>query len=124
MRSLAADPGCDGFTLCAVEESAERAIIAAIALEPDVFLLVSDLPSSPLAVAAWVARAAPGVKIIVVVENVDEEECLAFLMAGASAYHADDGDRATLASVVRGVAAGLAIVPPSAQRRLLEELRG
>ena len=85
LRSLAANPGCDGFTLCAVENSAERAIIATIALEPDIFLLVSDLPSWPLAVAAWITRAAPGVKIIVVVENVDEEEWLAFLMAGASA---------------------------------------
>jgi DNA-binding NarL/FixJ family response regulator len=121
-RSLADDLGSDGFAVCGVEESADEAIGAALAQRPDVFLLTNDLRGS-LAAVARIAAAVPGTKVVVVVETVDEEDCLAYLLAGASGYISVNGDGTALASAVRDVADGLAIVPPSAQRRLLEELR-
>jgi DNA-binding NarL/FixJ family response regulator len=121
-RSLADDLESEGFVLCALEESANGAIAAAIAQQPDVFVLADDLRGSPLVAAARIAAAAPRTKVVVVVDTVDEEDCMAHLLAGASGYVSVNGDGAGLASAVRGVAEGLAIVPPAAQRRLLEEL--
>jgi DNA-binding NarL/FixJ family response regulator len=121
-RSLAEDLGSDGFVLCGVEESAEGAIAAALAQRPDVFLLTNDLHSSLVAVAR-ITAAVRRTRVVVVVEAIDEEDCLAYLLAGASGYLSVNGDGTALASAVRGVSDGLAIVPPTVQRRLLEELR-
>ena len=111
------------FVVCAVEESAERAIEAALAHEPDVLLLANDLPGSGVAAVETIAEAAPRTKVIVVAESVDEDDCLTYLLAGASGYVARETRGAALTSAVRGVVAGLAIVPATAQRRLLQELR-
>lgn len=122
-RSLAEDLNSDVFVLCAVEESAEGAISAALAQRPDVFVLTNELHGSPLTAAAKIAAAVPRTKVVVLVDTVDEEDCLAYLLAGACGYVSRGSDAVGLASAVRGVADGLAIVPPTVQRRLLEELR-
>jgi DNA-binding NarL/FixJ family response regulator len=122
LRSLTARLG-SGFVLCAVEESTDAAVAAVMAHQPDVCLLAIDLPEPPLATAARIIEAAPRAKVLVVVDCVNDDDCLDYLLAGASGYVAGDGGRAALAFAVRAVAAGLAIVPPTAQRRLLEELR-
>jgi DNA-binding NarL/FixJ family response regulator len=121
-RSLAEGLGSDGFVLCGVEESADGAIAAARSQRPDVFLLTNDLHGSLVAVAR-ITAAVRRTRVVVVVETVDEEDCLAYLLAGASGYFSVDGDGTALASAVRGVADGLGIVPPTVQHRLLEELR-
>ncbi len=120
IRALAGDLGT-GFVVCGVEETAQRAIAAVVAEEPDVCLVTDDLEGAAL-VTAKVAQIAPRTKVIVIADCVDPDECLAYLLAGAAGYVARETRGSALAAAVRDVVAGLAIVPPRAQRRLLDEL--
>ena len=112
-----------GFLLSAVETTASEAIEAVCAHEPDVFVVATDLAGSAVIAAARIAARTPVTKVIVVARAPDDDDCLTYLMAGASGYVAAATDCASLAAAVREVAAGRAIVPPGAQRRLLDELR-
>jgi DNA-binding NarL/FixJ family response regulator len=113
----------EGFVFFSAEESIERAVSATLLYEPDVLLVADDGPASSLAAIAQVTHARPQLRVVVVAESVDEEECLAYVLAGASAYLSHDAGLAGLTSALRSVAAGLAIVPAAAQRRIFDELR-
>ena len=122
-RSLADDLEDAGFVVCAVEARAPGAIEAASFHEPDIVVLGADLAGSAVIATARLAEGAPRTKVMVVAEAPDEDDCLTYLMVGASGYIGIQTDAASLAPAIRGVAAGQAIVPPAAQRRLLEVLR-
>ena len=113
----------DGLFVSAVEASASEAITAVSAHEPDVFVVATDLVGSALIAAARIAARTPVTKVLVVARAPDDDDCLTYLMVGAAGYISAATDCASLAPAVRQVAAGRAIVPPGAQRRLLDELR-
>jgi DNA-binding NarL/FixJ family response regulator len=121
-RSLTQDLESEGFAVCSAEESAPRAVESALAHQPDVFLVTADLQGSAVLAAATITERMPQTKVVVIAEPPDEEDCLMYLLVGASAYVGAGIDRGSLASTLRGVVAGQAIVPPAAQRRLLDEL--
>lgn len=122
-RLLADGLGDADFLLSAVEASASRAIEAVSMHHPNVFVVATDLAGSALIAAAAIAARTPGTKIVVVARALDDDECLRYLMVGASGYVVGPTALTSLAPAIREVAAGHAVVPPAAQRRLLEELR-
>ena len=114
----------EGLFVSAVEGSASEAIAAVSAHEPDVFVVATDLVGSALIATARIAARMPPTKIVVVAHAPDDDDdCLTYVMVGASGYIDAATDCASLSAAVRDVAAGRAIVPFSAQRRLLDELR-
>jgi DNA-binding NarL/FixJ family response regulator len=111
-----------GFTVCAAEDGADGLIAAASRQAPDACVFTSDLGQSGLIAMARLSAASPRTKVVVVASD-DEYDCLLYLLAGASGYIEAKAAHRTLASTVRSVVAGLAIIPPAAQRRLLDALR-
>jgi DNA-binding NarL/FixJ family response regulator len=122
-RRLAEALRSEGFVLCGIAESEHGAVAAAVSHRPDLFLLAGDLHGSPLKAAGHIAATLPRAKIVVVVDRMDEDECLAFLLAGVAGYLVDKGDSSAVASALRSAAAGVPTVPAAAQRRVIEELR-
>jgi two-component system, NarL family, response regulator LiaR len=123
LRRLAESLRSEGFILSGIAASEHGAVAAAVKQRPDVFLLAGDLDGSPLKAAGHIAATLPRVKIVVVVDRIDEDECLAFLLAGVAGYLVDKGDGSAVASALRSAVAGVPIVPSAAQRRMIEELR-
>lgn len=121
-RSLQARLEDEGFAVCSAAESGPSAIEAAFEHKPDVFLVSADLQGSALVAAATITNRIPQTRVVVVAQSPDEEDCLTYLLAGTSAYVAAENDGQSLASTVRRVVAGHAVVPAAVQRRLLEEL--
>jgi two-component system response regulator DesR len=121
--SLAGELESGGFVVCAVEDRAARAIDAVLAHAPDVLVVGTDLADSAVIATARVAEGLPRTKVLVVSEAPDEDDCLTYLMVGASGYVGIETGYASVAAAIRGVVGGQAVVPPAAQRRLLEELR-
>jgi DNA-binding NarL/FixJ family response regulator len=122
-RSLARDLRGAGFAICAVEDRVPAAIRAVSAHLPDVFVVATDLGESAVIAAARVADGVPRTKVVVAAEAPDEDDCLTYLMVGASGYVGIEAGCASVAAAIRGVVDGQAVVPPAAQRRLLDELR-
>ncbi len=122
-RSLGADLEEAGFDVCATEDSASGAVEATVREEPDACLVSDDLAGSALVATGKIARAVPRSKIVILTASLDENECLTYLLVGASGYVRADNGRTDLAAAIRAVVSGRAVVPPQAQRRLLEELR-
>lgn len=122
-RSLGESLEEAGFAVCASEHNAARAVEAAVREEPDACLVSDDLAGSALVATGKIAQAVPGSKIVILTASLDEDECLTYLLVGASGYVRADNGRSHLASAIRAVVSGRAVVPPQAQRRLLEELR-
>jgi DNA-binding NarL/FixJ family response regulator len=122
-RPLAEDLSASGLVVCAVEHGAERAIEAAFAHRPDVFLVAAELPGSAVIAVAAVAGRMPRTKVVVLADCPDDDDCLTYVLAGASGYLPTGTGAMALASALRSVVAGSAILPPTAQRRLIEELR-
>ncbi len=112
-----------GLVVATVETSAPEAIEAVSVHEPEVFVVATDLAGSAVIAAATVAARTPVTRVVVVADAPDDDDCLTYLMVGAVGYTGAATDCASLAASVREVAAGRAIVPPGAQRRLLDEFR-
>ena len=122
-RSLGESLEEEGFVVCASEDDAAGAVEATVREEPDACLVADDLAGSALVATGKIATAAPRSKVVILSASIDEEDCLKYLLVGASGYVCGDTDRPDLADAVRAVVSGRAVVPPQAQRRLLEELR-
>ncbi len=122
-RSLGADLEEAGFDVCASEDNASGAVEATVREEPDACVITDDLAGSALVATGKIAQVVPRSKVVILTASLDEDDCLTYLLVGASGYiRADNGDR-DVAAAVRAVVSGRAVVPPQAQRRLLEALR-
>jgi DNA-binding NarL/FixJ family response regulator len=123
-RTLIHDLEAAGFAVCALEQDASGAVEATIREEPDACLVAADLPGSAVVATGRIAEAVPRSKVVVLAASLDEDDCLTYLLVGASGYIRVDAGGTDLAAAVHAVVSGRAVVPPHAQRRLLEELRG
>ncbi len=122
-RSLGENLEEAGLAVCASEDNAAGAVEATVREEPDACLIADDLAGSALVATGKIADAVPRSKVVIVTPSVNEDDCLTYLLVGASGYVRADNARPDLAAAVRSVVSGRAVVPPQAQRRLLEELR-
>jgi DNA-binding NarL/FixJ family response regulator len=110
--------------VCAEVEDAEQAIRAAKREQPEVCLVGRSIIGDGIRAARGICRAAPKAAVVVVADEIDAEDLLDAVRAGAIGYvSAGDLHAARLRRIVRAAANGEAIVPRATVRRLLDELR-
>ena len=105
-------------------DSAAEAIARIPAFRPDVALLDAVLEDgSGIGVCQQVRAVDPSIKALIVTAYADEEALFAAIMAGASGYVLKSAPCADLATAVRKVAAGQALMDPALTGRLFERIR-
>ena len=108
---------------CTEAADAQSAVNAAVRDRPDVCLLGLDPPDQGLSVVSEIVSKVPSAAVILLTNQLDEEEFMAAVRAGASGYLTQNLDPARLPYVVRGALRGEPAVPRKFVSRLLEELR-
>jgi DNA-binding NarL/FixJ family response regulator len=108
---------------CTEAVDAQSAVDAAVRERPDVCLLGLDASGQRLRVANEIAARVPSAAVILLTGQLDEEEFMAAVRAGATGYLTNSLDPARLPHVVRGALRGEPAVPRRFVSRLLEELR-
>lgn len=114
---LAAEPDLD-----VVGEAADGAEVVPLArrLRPDVVLMDVRMPGMDgLAAAEELARSAPGARVLMLTTFDVDEYVHRALRAGAVGFLLKDASPTELATAVRTVAAGNAMLAPTVTRRLL-----
>jgi DNA-binding NarL/FixJ family response regulator len=101
---------------------AASSVARALALAPDVLVLDSDLPHGALAAALEIRSRLPATQLVVTHKTL-EDDFLAALAVGASAYvsHADDTER--LLQAIADVSAGEIVLSGAQVARLVEAVR-
>ncbi|MGD0685655.1 MAG: response regulator transcription factor [Streptosporangiaceae bacterium] len=95
----------------------------ASALRPDVVLMDVRMPGvTGIAATAAITAATPASKVLILTTFDLDEYVFAGLKAGASGFLLKDAPPAELLTAIRTVAAGDAVLAPSATRRLLDQL--
>lgn len=122
-RSLRKDLVHRGFVVCAAVVDASAAVAAAVSQAPDLCVLAADLPGSAVLATAEITDRVPRTYVVIVAEALDEDDCLTYLLAGATGYLEADLDRDRLAAALLTAAEGHAVVPPAAQHHLVQALR-
>lgn len=110
--------------VCAEAGDAEEAIRAAKREQPDLCLIGPDMKGSRYNVVRGITRAAPGAAIVVLAHEVDIEDLLESVRAGAVGYVPGPTGADQLRRIVRAVAANEAVIPRSMVLELVLELRG
>lgn len=121
--SLREDLGELGFSVCAIAHDAHGAVAAGVSEDPDLCVLAAELPGSAVVATAEITHLAPRTRIVILGPVGDEDDCVTYLVAGASGYLDRNIERGALAVALRAAAAGEALLSAVAQQRLLEELR-
>ena len=109
--------------VCTEVADAESAVAAAIRERPDVCLLGLDGAGQAIRAANEITSHVPTAAVILLTNNLDEEEFMAAVRAGASGYLTNSLDPARLPHVVEGALRGEPAVPRKFVSRLLDELR-
>jgi DNA-binding NarL/FixJ family response regulator len=108
---------------CTEAADAQSAVNAAVRDRPDVCLLGLDPAGQGLRVVNEIVSKVPSAAVILMTDQLDEEEFMAAVRAGASGYLTQNLDPSRLPHVVRGALRGEPAVPRRFVSRLLEELR-
>ena len=105
--------------------SGEEAVTQARALKPDVILMDVSMPGMNGIEATRAIKAEqPGVGVLVLTSYDDDAYVFALLEAGAAGYLLKNASEDDLLGAVRAVAAGEAILSPSATRALIDHFTG
>jgi DNA-binding NarL/FixJ family response regulator len=111
----------DDLAVVAEASRGEEAIAMAAELRPDVVLIDIALPGlDPLQATRRIRGLAA--EVLVIGDGAADEELFGALHAGAGGFLVHDAEPAELLRAVRSVAAGEALLSPSATRRLIDEL--
>lgn len=118
-HTLAADPV---FEVVGQAESGEEAIALALRFKPDLALLDINMTGmGGIAAAGQIAAALPGIRIMMLTVNDNEDTLLAALKAGAHGYVLKGVAAAELRAIARRIAAGEAYVTPALAAEMLAE---
>lgn len=118
-HSLASDPG---FEVVAEADSGEAALAQAQALKPALVLLDINMPGmGGIAAAEQIAAALPGVRIMMLTVNDNDDSLLAALKAGAHGYVLKGVASAELRAIARRIAGGEPYVTPTLAAEMLAE---
>ena len=108
---------------CTEVADAESAVRAAVRDRPDICLLGLDRSGQGLRVVNEIATRVPSAQVILLTNQLDEDEFMAAVRAGASGYLTQSLDPKRLPHVVRGALRGEPAVPRRFVARLLDELK-
>jgi DNA-binding NarL/FixJ family response regulator len=101
----------------------DDAVRQALELEPDVVLMDLHMPRCDgVEATRRLARARPGVHIVVLTSYSDDESVLAALRAGARGFLTKDAGATDILQAMSAVSEGKALLDPGIQRRLVEAL--
>ncbi len=109
--------------VCAEVDTAQLAIRAAKAEQPDVCLIDWDIAGGGQAAVCGVTRAAPDTAVVVLVNKCDADSMLEAVRAGAVGYAPGDVTVGQLHRIIRALGANEAVVPRTLIRELLLEVR-
>ena len=99
----------------------DDAVRQALALGPDVVLMDLHMPGCDgVEATRRLARARPGVHVVVLTSYSDDASVLAALRAGARGFLTKDAGAADILQAVSEVSRGKALLDPGVQRRLVE----
>jgi DNA-binding NarL/FixJ family response regulator len=99
----------------------DDAVRQALALGPDVVLMDLHMPGCDgVEATRRLARARPGVHVVVLTSYSDDASVLAALRAGARGFLTKDAGAADILDAVSAVSQGKALLDPGIQRRLVE----
>jgi two-component system, NarL family, nitrate/nitrite response regulator NarL len=110
--------------LCDEAPDRETAVALTARERPDICLLDLESQAENLSAIAEILAGSPETAVIMLAAELDDDEFLAVMRAGASGYLSQSLDPARLPDVVRAVVAGEVAVPRHFVGRLIEELRG
>ena len=108
---------------CTEAADAKSAVDAAVRDRPDVCLLGLDPSGQRLRVVNEIVSKVPSAAVILLTNELDEEEFMAAVRAGASGYLTQNLDPKRLPHVVAGALRGEPAVPRKFVSRLLDEMR-
>lgn len=111
------------WTVVADVDTAAAAVSAARELHPDACLIDIRLPGGGIAAAGAIHRALPDVAIVMLTDSDGDGELVAALRAGASGYLLTSTDPPQLATQLRRVLDGQAILPLWLVGRLVREVQ-
>lgn len=118
-HTLAADPV---FAVVGQAESGEEAVDLALRLKPDLALLDINMTGmGGIAAAGRIAADLPGIRIMMLTVNDNEDTLLAALKAGAHGYVLKGVAAAELRAIARRIAGGEAYVTPALAAEMLAE---
>ena len=97
-----------------------EAVRAAVTLRPDVLVMDIQMPGlGGVAATAEIARAAPGVAVLMLTMFDDDDSVFAAMRAGARGYVLKGAQQDEIVRAIHAVAAGQAIFGPGIARRVL-----
>ena len=120
VRAALESGGCE---VCAEGATAYDAVQLALEHEPDVVLLDIHMPGNGIQAARKICEQLPQTAIVMLTASKEDEDLFEALRAGASGYLVKGTDPAELPTILKGVLAGEAAMPPALVSRILEEFR-
>jgi DNA-binding NarL/FixJ family response regulator len=109
--------------VCGEAADGESAAAAALKEQPDVCLLDLESRAENLGAIGEIVAGSPHTAVVMLARELDDDEFLAVMRAGASGYLSQGVDPARLPDVVRAVVRGEVAVPRHFVGRLIDELR-
>jgi DNA-binding NarL/FixJ family response regulator len=109
-----------GIEVAGAAADGEQALELVASQQPDAILLDLHMPVlDGIAATRRLTEQHPGVAVVVLTTYDDDASILAALQAGARSYLTKDATRADIAQALRSAAAGLSVLDPAVQARLL-----
>jgi len=106
---------CDGY----------EAVRQALALKPDVIMMDLALPlKDGITAIREILRAAPGIKVLVLSNYLEDDKVFGALRAGAKGYILKETGSQEVRQAVRNIYQGKAALDPAVQRKLVDHVAG
>ena len=113
----------DGFTVCGEASDADGTVEAAFREGPDLCLIGVPIPGDAIWATSRIATALPQTAVVLLTAAESRADLIDAIRAGAVGYLLKGMNEARLASVLRGVVAGEATIPPKMVTCLVRELQ-
>ena len=111
-----------GIDVVGTAGTGREALRAAVTLHPDVMVLDVQMPElDGVGAAREIARAAPGVAILMLTMFDDDDSVFAAMRAGAAGYVLKGATQEEIVRAIHAVAAGEAIFGPGVARRVMSQ---